>query len=99
VSPNGEEIDIRIAEATGGELQLSVEDRGAGFTPDERTRLFQKFVKFENKVQSGEDYGSGLGLSIVDRLTRAQHGTVNVEPARDKGTRCVVQVPRQLKVR
>jgi signal transduction histidine kinase len=99
VSPNGEEIDIRIAEATGGELQLSVEDRGAGFTDDERTRLFQKFVKFENKVQSGEDYGSGLGLSIVDRLTRAQHGTVNVEPARDKGTRFVVQLPRQLKVR
>jgi signal transduction histidine kinase len=50
-------------------------------------------------VQSGEDYGSGLGLSIVDRLTRAQHGTVNVEPARDKGTRFVVQLPRQLKVR
>ena len=99
VSPNGEAVDIRIAEAAGGELQFTVEDRGAGFTEDERTRLFQKFVKFENKVQVSEDYGSGLGLSIVDRLTRAQHGSVAVEAAAEKGTRFVVLLPRQLKTR
>jgi two-component system OmpR family sensor kinase len=99
VSPNGESVEIRIAEATGGELQFSVEDRGAGFTQDERAKLFQKFVKFENKVQVPEDYGSGLGLSIVDRLARAQHGSVAVEAAAVKGTRFIVRLPRQFKTR
>jgi signal transduction histidine kinase len=99
VSPSGEAVDVRIAEATGGELQFTVEDRGAGFTDDERAKLFQKFVKFENKVQVAEDYGSGLGLSIVERLTRAQHGSVAVEAASERGTRFIVQLPRQLKTR
>ncbi|MCS4056128.1 sensor histidine kinase, partial [Salinibacter ruber] len=38
--------------------------------------------------------GSGLGLSIVDRLTTMLGGTIEVESEKGTGTRFAVRLPR-----
>ncbi|MCS4152397.1 ATP-binding protein, partial [Salinibacter ruber] len=43
----------------------------------------------------GREYeGSGLGLSIVDRLTTMLGGTIEVESEKGAGTRFAVRLPR-----
>src|SRR5947207_944884 len=42
--------------------RVSVEDEGPGLTPDQRSRIFERFVRFG--PPSVDDRGSGLGLAI-----------------------------------
>ena len=53
----------------GGLLVLGVSDRGSGVPPEDLPRLTERF--FRGSVPSGE--GSGLGLTIVDRIAEL-HG-------------------------
>lgn len=48
---------------------LEVSDSGMGIPPEERARVFERFYRIAGSPQ----YGSGLGLSIVQRVAE-QHG-------------------------
>jgi two-component system, OmpR family, sensor kinase len=50
-------------------VEVDVEDRGPGFTPEDLPRVFEPFYR-------GSSQGSlGLGLSLVDRVARAHGGS------------------------
>ncbi|MEO8432287.1 MAG: ATP-binding protein [Acidobacteriota bacterium] len=67
----------------GGEAYVEVKDRGAGVSPDERERIFDRFVRLDSaRAQNPE--GSGLGLAIVEQVARAHRGRVVVD-AREGG--------------
>ena len=70
---------------------LTVEDRGAGLPPEERERVMRPFERGES-ARSGVT-GSGLGLSIVDRIVRRSGGTVKLESASPNGLLVRVQFP------
>ncbi|HVT35325.1 MAG TPA: ATP-binding protein [Nevskiaceae bacterium] len=55
---------------------LTVADDGPGVPADELPRLFEPFFRGSNAARAS---GSGLGLSIVDRIVRAHGGTVSAE--------------------
>ena len=57
----------------GGHGCLVVEDSGPGLTPQEQARLGERFFRVLGTGQSG----SGLGWSIVQRIARLHHLTVN----------------------
>jgi two-component system OmpR family sensor kinase len=66
-----------------GEAFLEVRDRGPGVPPEERLRIFDRFVRLEQaRLRNPE--GSGLGLAIVDQVARAHGGRVELED-RDGG--------------
>ena len=73
------------AESTG--LEMFVEDHGCGIAPENLERIFQPF--FSTKV-SGE--GSGLGLSLVDRVIREIGGSIRVR-SRPGSTRFSIFLP------
>ncbi|WP_306581357.1 ATP-binding protein [Dokdonella sp.] len=56
----------------GDVLLLRVADDGAGVAPDERERLRDRFFRGSDNRATG----SGLGLSIVDRVAAAHHARV-----------------------
>lgn len=71
---------------------LVVQDEGPGIHPDEKEKLFGKFVRLASKPTGGES-STGLGLSIVKKMVEAISGRVWCESELGKGTRFIVQLP------
>jgi signal transduction histidine kinase len=71
-------------------VELSVEDDGAGVTPADLPRLFDRFYRTDKSRRAG---GSGLGLSIVRQVAELHGGSASVEPVRPKGLRITVTLP------
>ncbi|PCE16203.1 hypothetical protein AUC47_09675 [Microbacterium sp. SZ1] len=71
---------------------VTVEDDGSGVPPEERERIFERFVRLD-EARSRDAGGSGLGLSIVRAIAASAHGTVAVDESRWGGARFVVTLP------
>jgi PAS domain S-box-containing protein len=74
-SPEGGTVTVR-ARTEDDVIVVTVEDDGVGIAPGDRERVFGRFVQGEagDRRRFG---GLGLGLYIVRRLARAQHGEVS----------------------
>lgn len=73
--------------------RLVVEDEGPGVTPDERERMFDRFVRVGPR--GGEVRGTGLGLTISRSIVRLHGGNIWAEPARGaSGLAIIVELPR-----
>ncbi|MEV0582702.1 PAS domain S-box protein [Nonomuraea sp. NPDC050310] len=84
-SPHGGLISVE-AWAEEDTVVVVVDDEGLGIRPDDRERIFERFVQ----VDSGDRRkfgGVGLGLYIVRSLARAQGGEVTAHPRPGGGTR------------
>lgn len=77
-------VSIHLIEANGF-VKIQVTDTGCGMQEKELTQIFSEFYQVENK-QSLADSGMGLGLSIVDRISRALEIPIKVESTVGKGT-------------
>lgn len=74
-SRNVERAQVRVSGHTDadGRLRIVVEDNGAGFEPEQSSRLFVPF----NRLHAGEEFhGTGIGLTIVQRIVERHGGTV-----------------------
>jgi len=77
-------VDIEITRSDD-EVIIKVADTGIGMTEEQLAKLFQEFVRFKNdKTRNIE--GSGLGLSILKRISLLYSGDVKVESEENKGT-------------
>ena len=68
-----------------GTMEIEVKDTGVGIPLERQNDIFQPFVQV-NPQRTGEQQGSGLGLSIVHRLTERMGGTIRVESELEAGT-------------
>jgi signal transduction histidine kinase len=57
----------------GDEVRLRVEDDGPGIAPDDRDRVFERFVRLD-AARARDAGGSGLGLAIVETIAAAHGG-------------------------
>jgi two-component system sensor histidine kinase KdpD len=73
-SPPGRPVIIRIK----GEDRLTIEitDHGGGIPPQEQMRIFERF--YRSPAIKSQIPGSGLGLSIANRILQAHNGTLSV---------------------
>jgi signal transduction histidine kinase/DNA-binding response OmpR family regulator len=89
-------VQVRAATAALGAgrsgVTLRVADTGIGITPAERARLFQPFSQADSST-TRRFGGSGLGLSIVRRLTQLMDGEVHVRSEPGKGSMFTVMLP------
>ncbi len=67
------------ARREGGDILISVADNGPGIGDPDRARVLERFVRLE---KSRSQPGSGLGLSLVDAVTKLHHGTLTLDDAR-----------------
>jgi two-component system, OmpR family, sensor histidine kinase QseC len=73
--PDGGVVAVTLRSETAG-LALSVQDDGAGISPEEHARVFERFYR-----GSGHEFtGSGLGLAIVQQAVLRLGGSVHVGP-------------------
>jgi NtrC-family two-component system sensor histidine kinase KinB len=73
-SPRGGRVRLG-AEAQEGGVRFEVADEGPGVPPEQRARVFEKFVRLPGAPPGG----AGIGLSIARDLVRAHGGEIGVE--------------------
>ena len=69
-----------------GEVLIAVSDTGRGITPDERRHVFEPF--YSKKVD-----GTGLGLTLAQRIVAAHGGRIDLESVPGAGSRFLVALP------
>jgi signal transduction histidine kinase len=67
-------------------LVITIADRGKGIPEGELDRLFDPFYTTKHK-------GSGVGLAVAKRFVEAMGGDIRLEPRREGGTVCTIQLP------
>ena len=85
--PEGGRLSINLENTNSGEVKISFEDTGKGFTLEEQEKIFEPF-------QSSFSGGTGLGLSIVSQIIAAHKGSIKVSSVKDKGTVFQIILPR-----
>jgi signal transduction histidine kinase len=80
--------EVRVGAKTLGpvEIELWVEDDGAGVGPDQREKVFEPF--FTTKAQ-----GTGLGLAIVHAIVTQHRGSLRLESSATGGAAFRVRLP------
>jgi len=90
-SPEGGRIVLH-SKLADGVWQLSVEDEGPGLTPEQRSQIFERFVRFGPKGSS--DRGSGLGLAICRSIVQLHKGRIfALDGENGRGLRMVIEIP------
>jgi len=73
-------------------VEIRVADRGPGIPRAELPHIFDPFYRGKMAVDD-QIHGTGLGLSLVERIVKAHGGTVEVSSELGKGTEFVMRIP------
>lgn len=87
----GGRVDIFIKSKKEA-IEVKVSDSGIGMTEDEKSRLFQDFVRIKNQ-KTKNITGSGLGLSILKKIVDMYHGEIKVQSVPDQGSTFTILFP------
>jgi signal transduction histidine kinase len=83
--------DVSIAVTAEGDCaRLAVTDNGPGVPPEDRDRIFDRFVR----LHGGPASGTGLGLAIARAIVRGNGGELTYEPG-PTGATFVLRLPLQ----
>jgi len=86
VSPASGEVNVRL-QSNNGTIEARVADNGRGVPDLVRGKLFDPFVSH------GKENGTGLGLTIVQKIVQDHGGDVIVESTSPQGTVFLVTLP------
>lgn len=84
--PDGGELRVGAAAASGQMLAVWVSDTGAGIAPDDLPHVFEPF--FSTKPE-----GTGLGLALVHRIVQEHGGEIDVRSTPGFGTTFTIMLP------
>ncbi|WP_166827046.1 ATP-binding protein [Thalassoroseus pseudoceratinae] len=90
-TPDGGTIVFSLHQTPEGAV-FSVQDSGIGISPQQRTRIFERFRQVDCGVNRNVG-GTGLGLSIVKEFITLHRGKVRVDEAPGGGAVFFVEVP------
>ncbi|MBS1349089.1 MAG: response regulator [Bacteroides sp.] len=88
----GESITVKLYQEAG-DLVLQVTDTGIGIPKEKQEKIFERFYQ----VESGRE-GSGIGLSLVQRLVELHHGRIELESEPGKGSTFSIYLPQDKSV-
>lgn len=87
---DAEEVIEIAVEGANGSASLTIRDRGRGLGNLTSKTLTRRFVRGENV---SDVVGSGLGLTIVREVARAQNGSFTIENREGGGTCATLSLP------
>jgi signal transduction histidine kinase len=86
VPPESGKIDIEL-KRKGENLEIRIEDNGPGIAEAVRDRLFEPFVSH------GKENGTGMGLTVVQKILQDHGGDIAVERTSASGTTFRANIP------
>lgn len=84
-------VELSVGERDGRAF-IIVDDDGDGIAPDDRERVFERFVRLD-EARSRDAGGSGLGLALARELAVAHGGSLSADANSRGGARFVVDLP------
>lgn len=84
----GESISVKLYKENKC-IVLQVIDTGIGIPEDKQRKIFERFYQMENGHE-----GSGIGLSLVQRLVELHHGQITLISEVEKGSTFSVYIPQ-----
>jgi two-component system phosphate regulon sensor histidine kinase PhoR len=85
---NGKRVAVSVRRA-GTDVEIRVLDHGPGIVPEDRKRIFERFVR--GRLATGQQVrGSGIGLALVKHIAEAHGGRAWVEDAPGRGSVFVI---------
>jgi signal transduction histidine kinase/CheY-like chemotaxis protein len=92
-TPAGGKLGLQVqASPEEHAVKLSVWDKGIGIRPEDFGKLFKPFVQLDSSL-ARQYSGTGLGLSLVQRMAELQGGSVQVESVPGQGSRFSIILP------
>ncbi len=88
-------VGVRVSDSSskhGREVRIAVDDHGPGLAADERQLVFEPFYRGRTAV-ANQVPGSGLGLSLVRRITDAHGGRVELTTEPGHGSTFTICLP------
>lgn len=96
-SPKNTVVTLAIRPLVDYQVEISIQDQGPGIAKEEQANLFQPFYKGA-AIPTGGESSTGLGLSIVYRLTQLLQGSVKLYSDRGIGAKFAIVLPIHLGV-
>jgi len=90
-SPDSRTVWMKVAREQN-ECRIAVRDQGLGISAEEQKHIFDKFARSSSSRAAGVE-GTGIGLSMVDRIVRAHRGRIKVESEPGRGSTFTVLLP------
>ena len=90
-SPEGGVVSVQLCHQ-GDAAQVAVTDRGIGIPTERLPHIFERFYQGDRSIRHRFG-GSGLGLSIVQRIVEAHGGSIWVESEEGKGSTFTFVLP------
>jgi signal transduction histidine kinase len=88
-TPRGGSVKVSLAKLQAG-VELRVADTGPGIPPEDRERVFERFVRLDPARAAG---GAGLGLAIARWVAEVHGGRVEVLSSGPQGTVFAAKLP------
>ncbi|WP_136606221.1 HAMP domain-containing sensor histidine kinase [Paenibacillus dokdonensis] len=95
-TPEGKQIRIvaeRVGEGPVTDLQIKIEDEGAGIPQEDIPFVFERFYKADKARVRGGSNGTGLGLAIVKSIVESHSGSIRVTSQLGEGTIFSIRLP------
>lgn len=89
-SPEGGRVEVEVRSLEKS-IQLRISDAGPGIMVELRERVFDRFFRDPNQIQSG----SGLGLAIVKAVAQQHNSSVLLSTSAEGGLMVIVDIPNQ----
>ena len=91
----GGEISVTVSEEIRKDLcyfRFVCSDNGAGMSEDFLKKIFDPFERASSSTMSGIE-GTGLGMSIVQKLVKAMNGEILIDSRLQEGTTVTITIP------
>jgi len=88
----GGRAQVQIVECQSA-YEILVEDDGPGISEDDKSRVFEPFVRLESS-RNADTGGTGLGLTLVRAIAQGHSGAVELENRPEGGLRAKLCLPR-----
>jgi PAS domain S-box-containing protein len=82
-------ILIHIKEKNPDKLEIKMEDNGKGISREDKNKIFNLYFTTKTK-------GSGIGLSIVQKIIAEHNGSIYVNSETGKGAEFIINIPKKL---
>ncbi len=90
-TPENSGVEISLTK-NGNRVELIIEDAGSGLPTNYYQEGIQAFKRFD-KSRSRQNGGSGLGMTIMDRLVRKNNGEIRLSTSKFSGLKISIILP------
>jgi two-component system, OmpR family, phosphate regulon sensor histidine kinase PhoR len=90
-TPPGGRLSVDL-HCPDGKIEFRICDSGIGIAGEDQAHIFERFFKADMARERSKE-GSGLGLSIAQKIVDLHHGSIAVESKLAEGTTFTVSLP------